>query len=354
MLIGPPALTRVVAGYLPASRFTRLGEVFAPGEVDLGPDRDELGGLGAPGHGRFATCTRRCSWRGSGPAALRCRCCSGRRSTSRSCSRRCCATRRRWSSPACRSPATSRATGGSWRSPASRGAHGRRCPRARFAASRRSGRRGRGGPTACWWRAAGSTGSAGTSSTRCRTVRSLQRSACIELPWTLGGGHLDARAAPPALRGLARGLSRFAAQHWFRGLSQGLRRAWDERLETRRRPAPRAAARARGAHRRPEARRRSAREPAPGASGAAPRRCRCRRTPRDREALRRSWAWCRAFVALESRDRRAGRQLELVQDRREPDRAARHPARHLPAQRAGAGCPPSSPITAGSGSGISW
>ena len=44
-VIGPPALARALIARLPEPRFTRLGEVFAPGEVDLGPGRHELGGL---------------------------------------------------------------------------------------------------------------------------------------------------------------------------------------------------------------------------------------------------------------------------------------------------------------------
>jgi hypothetical protein len=44
-VIGPPPLARALIARLPEARFTRLGEVFAPDEVDLGPGRDDLGGL---------------------------------------------------------------------------------------------------------------------------------------------------------------------------------------------------------------------------------------------------------------------------------------------------------------------
>jgi hypothetical protein len=45
VLIGPPALARVLAARLPAPPFAALGEIFAPAAVDLGPGRPELGGL---------------------------------------------------------------------------------------------------------------------------------------------------------------------------------------------------------------------------------------------------------------------------------------------------------------------
>ena len=46
VLVGPPAMTRLLAAGLPDGAETCvLGEVFDPGEVDLGPGQDELGGL---------------------------------------------------------------------------------------------------------------------------------------------------------------------------------------------------------------------------------------------------------------------------------------------------------------------
>jgi hypothetical protein len=45
VLLGPPALARALAARLPAPPFAPLGEIFAPGAVDLGPGRAELGGL---------------------------------------------------------------------------------------------------------------------------------------------------------------------------------------------------------------------------------------------------------------------------------------------------------------------
>ncbi|HVH02888.1 MAG TPA: hypothetical protein VM891_08100, partial [Amaricoccus sp.] len=45
VLLGPPALARALAARLPAPPFAVLGEIFAPGAVDLGPGRPELGGL---------------------------------------------------------------------------------------------------------------------------------------------------------------------------------------------------------------------------------------------------------------------------------------------------------------------
>jgi Core-2/I-Branching enzyme len=44
-VIGPPALTRAVVDRLAGPDFTALGEIFAPGEVDLGRGRSDLGGL---------------------------------------------------------------------------------------------------------------------------------------------------------------------------------------------------------------------------------------------------------------------------------------------------------------------
>jgi hypothetical protein len=44
-VIGPPPLARALIARLPEPRFTRLGEIFAPDEVDFGPGRDALGGL---------------------------------------------------------------------------------------------------------------------------------------------------------------------------------------------------------------------------------------------------------------------------------------------------------------------
>ena len=45
VLLGPPALARALAARLPTPPFAVLGEIFAPGAVDLGPGRPELGGL---------------------------------------------------------------------------------------------------------------------------------------------------------------------------------------------------------------------------------------------------------------------------------------------------------------------
>ena len=45
ILAGPPALTRKVAAELPRMRFTVFGEIFAPGEVDLGEGRSSFHGL---------------------------------------------------------------------------------------------------------------------------------------------------------------------------------------------------------------------------------------------------------------------------------------------------------------------
>ena len=51
VLLGPPALARALAARLPAPPFAVLGEIFAPGDVDLGPGRPELGGLRRERHG---------------------------------------------------------------------------------------------------------------------------------------------------------------------------------------------------------------------------------------------------------------------------------------------------------------
>jgi len=45
VLLGPPALARALAARLPAPPFAAFGEIFAPGAVDLGRGRAELGGL---------------------------------------------------------------------------------------------------------------------------------------------------------------------------------------------------------------------------------------------------------------------------------------------------------------------
>ena len=45
VLLGPPALARALAARLPEPPFAALGEIFAPGAVDLGRGRAELGGL---------------------------------------------------------------------------------------------------------------------------------------------------------------------------------------------------------------------------------------------------------------------------------------------------------------------
>lgn len=45
VLLGPPALARRLAAQLPEPPFAVLGEIFAPGAVDLGPGRAVLGGL---------------------------------------------------------------------------------------------------------------------------------------------------------------------------------------------------------------------------------------------------------------------------------------------------------------------
>ncbi len=58
VVIGPPALTRR-SRPAAAERFTVLGEIFAPGEVDLGRD-EAASAVCAAATRRSATCIRRC------------------------------------------------------------------------------------------------------------------------------------------------------------------------------------------------------------------------------------------------------------------------------------------------------
>ena len=304
-----------------------------PGEVDLGPSGRSLGGLGRGDAAIrdlhpalfLARLRARCP---------RCRCSPGRRSTSRGSSRRCCATRRALV-VACL-PFTGddpRATGRSWRSPAGPRGHGAGARERARRHRRRSGRRGR-WPTA-WRRRALADWLGRDLFDLMQDGPQLQRSACIGLPWSLGSGHLGA----PQRRRLFEDLlarSRFASHHWFRGLSQALRRAWDERLESD-------AARLLG--------------PLPGLAGlldGGARRRSARSRRRARAACARAGAGAGAggrlvigklallllvlprFVALELAGPRRRAAARAGAGPPRPDRARRHHPGDLPAQRAGA------------------
>ena len=263
VLIGPPALTRAVAGQLPEHALHPARRGLRPGR---GRPRarggTQLGGLGARRHGdpRHAP--------GAVPGPGRARCPA--------------VPVLAWSpfhqprlleavlrdpqalvSPACPSPATSarpaRCSALACRPEA---AHAAGCPRARFAASRRRGRRGRGSTP---WRqgGAGSTGSAGPLLPEPGRDRAAAQRP-LALPWTLGGGH--SRAARRRLfedrSGWPLRLASTGSAAWRRRL----RRAWDAAPAARRRPAPRAAVRARGGSPTAGSPPPERREPAPGAS----------------------------------------------------------------------------------------
>ena len=331
VLIGPPALTRVVAGYLPASRFTRLGEVFAPGEVDLGPDRDAARRARARDTGLrdlhpalfLARLRARCPsvpvllWSPfhqpelleavlRDPKALVVACLPFTGDEPRD---------RRLLALACRpeglmAPVPERAS----RHPAGAGGAG--------AGRRPAG----GGGLARLARQGPLLPDAGRSAA---AAQRLHRAA------------VDPRrrpsrraAAPPALRGLARAEPLRRATLVPRpvaGIAAGLGRSgWRAAppCSSGRCPGSRGSSTA-GARRRSGGSRRRAR------AGPIPRRCRCRRTPRDREACGapgRGAAVRGARVA--GPRRRAAAQAGAGPPR--ADRARRHPARDLPAQRAGA------------------